>query len=137
MTAYQFREDGSHYNGGAEFFGHGYKAIGEPRLKLVRLWYRKGERRGQTEDRYFVDGAPIENLAAALETLKAPPTFTPKEIAELTRIGDEAADYRKSVPSKTLYFLAAKGAIEWGPPGLCRRTDVGRAAISTGGPDGR
>jgi hypothetical protein len=56
MTTHQFREDGSHYNGGSVFFGYGYRAIGEPRLKMIRRWYRQGDRRGQTEDRYFVDG---------------------------------------------------------------------------------
>lgn len=137
MTAHQFREDGDHYSGGAEFFGYGYRAIGEPRLKLIRRWYRKGKRRGQTEDHYFVDGSHVESYAAALAALSTPPAFTPEEITTLADIGDEAADYRKTINYERLHFLSAKGAIEWGPPGRCKRTDVGRAAIATGGPDGR
>jgi hypothetical protein len=130
MTAHQFREDGSHYNGGAEFFGYGYLAIGEPRLKLIRRWYRKGKRKGQTEDRYFVDGAHVEGYSAALEALKTPPTFTADEIAALEQIGDEPADHRKVLDLHALHYLRAKGAIEWGPPGRCKRTDVGRSALA-------
>ncbi len=33
---HKFREDGSHYNGSAVFFGYGYRAIEEPRLKSQR-----------------------------------------------------------------------------------------------------
>lgn len=130
MSAHQFREDGSHYNGGRVFFGYGYRAIGEPRLKMVRRWYRQGERRGQTEDHFFVDGAQVGSYAAALEALKVPIAFTAEEIAALRLIGDEPADLRKVVDFNIRYTLAEKGAIEWGPPGQLRRTDVGRAAVA-------
>lgn len=127
---HQFREDGSHYNGGAVFFGYGYRAIGEPRLRLIRRWYRQGEMRGKTEDRFFVDGSHVDDYAAALEALKIPTVFTPEEIEALRNIGDEPADLRKVIGFELLHSLRDKGAIEWGPPGQCRRTDVGRAAIA-------
>lgn len=127
MNGHRFQEDGSHYNGGAEFFGYGYKALGQPRLKMIRRWYRRGERRGKSEDRYFVDGVHVDSYAAAIEALETPPVFTAEEIAALATIGDDPADYRKAVPYELLHYLSAKGAIEWGPPGRCKRTDVGRA----------
>jgi hypothetical protein len=130
VSAHQFREDGSHYNGGKVFFGYGYRAIGEPRLKMVRRWYRQGERRGQTEDHFFVDGAQVEGYTAAVEALKIPVAFTAEEVAALRMIGDEPADLRKLIDFNIRYALHEKGAIEWGPPGKCRRTDAGRAAIA-------
>lgn len=125
---HQFREDGSHYNGGKVFFGYGYRAIGEPRLKMVRKWYRHGEQRGKTEDSFYVDGVKVADYAAAVEALKSPVVFTDEEIMCLTMIGDEPFDYRPIIPFQIRYSLHEKGAIEWGPPGQCRRTDVGRAA---------
>lgn len=130
VMTHQFREDGSHYNGGEEFFGYGYRAVGESRLKMIRRWYRKAKRRGQTEDRFFVDGAKVDSYEAALKALKEPVAFTEDEIVALRLIGDEPADYRKAVAYERLYFLRDKGAIEWGPPGRCKRTDVGRDAIA-------
>lgn len=127
---HQFREDGSHYNGGAEFFGYGYAAIGEPRLKMVRRWYRTGKRRGQTEDHFFVDGEPAPNYGDALARLKHPPGFSRDEISALRQIGDEPADHRASIGHDRLHYLNAKGAIAWGPPGRCALTDAGRAVLS-------
>jgi hypothetical protein len=133
QRAYQFRESGSHYNGGAVFFGYGYDAIGEPRLMMVRRWYRQGDRRGQTEDHFFIDGSPVESYAKAIEALKTPPLFTIDELAALRQIGDEPTDQRKTLKYETLYFLRCKGAIEWGPRGHCKRTAVARAALSKAG----
>lgn len=130
MGAHQFREDGSHYNGGKVFFGYGYRAIGEPRLKMIRKWFRQGEMRGKTEDSFFVDGARVESHAAAIEALKVPTVFTPEEIEALRGIGDEPADLRKVIGFELLHSLLDKGAIEWGPPGQCRRTDAGSAALA-------
>lgn len=129
---HQFREDGSHYNGGRVFFGYGYRAIGEPRLKMIRKWFRQGEARGKTEDSFFVDGAKVENYAAALDALKIPTVFTSEEIEALRAIGDEPADLRKVIGWALLDSLRDKGAIAWGPPGQCCRTDIGRAAIARG-----
>lgn len=126
---HQFREDGSHYNGGAEFFGYRYRAIGEPRLKMIRRWYKASQRRGLTEDRYFVDGAHVEDYAAAVEALKKPVLISDAEVQALRLIGDEPADCREMVEYVTLRSLADKGAIEWGPPGRCRRTHLGRTAV--------
>lgn len=126
---HQFRENGTHYNGGREWFAYGYTAIGEPRLSMIRRWYRIGKRRGQTEDRFRVDGEPADSYEAAVAKLRLPPVYTEAEIAALAQIGDEPADYRRAVPWDELHSLAAKGAIEWGPPGRCCRTDAGRAAL--------
>jgi hypothetical protein len=129
-VTHQFREDGSHYNGGKVFFGYGYVAVGEPRLKMIRRWYRQGEMRGKTEDRFFVDGAKVDDYDAALEALKVPVAFTPEEIAALGLIGDVPEDWRKVVDYDLLHALNSKGAIAWGPPGRCQRTEAGRATLS-------
>ncbi len=128
---HQFREDGSHYNGGAEFFGYGYRAIGEPRLRMIRRWYRQGDKRGKTEDRFFVDGAEVENYGAAINALNIPVAFTPEEVAALRMIADEPSDLRSVINFEIRQSLRDKGAIEYGPPGSFRRTDVGRAALVT------
>ena len=126
---HQFRENGKHYNGGAVFFGYGYTAVGEPRLGMVRKWYRQGKMRGKTEDSFSVDGMPVENYGAAVEALNSAPVFSDAEIDALRIIGDEPADHRTAIDSQIRHSLAAKGAIAWGPPGNCARTDAGRAAI--------
>lgn len=135
-VAHHFLEDGSHYNGGAVFFGYGFRAVDEPRLKLIRRWY-KGKRRGQTEDHYFVDGEPVADYEAALSALAVPVVFTADEVTALAAIDDEPANYRKTFDFRLLHSLSAKGAIEWGPPGKCRRTDVGRSAAVTPNPRSR
>lgn len=129
MGEHQFRENGSHYNGGREFFGYGYDAIGEPRLSMIRRWYRQGARKGQTEDAFFVDGGHVESYGAALIALRSPPVFTEEELEALAQIGDEPADWRKTLNINVLQFLKAKGAIAWGPPGRCARTPEGREAL--------
>ena len=97
---------------------------------MVRRWYRTGKRRGDTEDYFYVDGAQVETYGTALEALNTPPVFNTEEIEALKQIGDEPADWRKVIGWETLHFLASKGAIEWGPPGRCRRTATGRSAIA-------
>lgn len=131
MSAHQFREDGSHYNGGAAFFGYGYEAIGEPRLHMVRKWFRQGERRGKTEDSFSVDGQPVDSYDGALAALAVPVRFTDVELEALSLIGDEPADYREAISYDVRHTLRRKGAIAYGPPGRCARTDVGRAALSS------
>lgn len=130
MTEWQhyFKADGSHYDGGAVFFGYGYRAVGEPRLKCIRKWQRRGERKGQHDDEFYVDGAKVADYAAALEALKVPVAFTAEEVAALRVIGDEPTDHRKAIDFLIRFSLYDKGAIEYGPPGLCKRTDVGRRA---------
>lgn len=132
MSAHHFRENGSHYNGGKVFFGYGYDAIGEPRLSMVRKWFRQGEKRGKTEDTFHVDGLPVANYEAAVEALKTPPTFTADEIGALAAIGDEPAKHR-DIDWQVRWSLRAKGAVAYGPPGLLFRTDVGRVAIAAAG----
>src|SRR5262245_20252226 len=105
---HQFREDGRHYNGGREFFGYGYTAVGEPRLSMIRRWYRTGKRRGQSEDRFFVDGAHVENYAAAIAALRTSPVFCRAEREALSWMGDEPADYRGGfIEWDILHSLAA------------------------------
>lgn len=116
---HQFRENGSHYNGGAVFFGYGYTAIGEPRLKMIRKWFRK--ERGRAQDEYFIDGAKVESYEAAIAALKLPVVFTDNEIIALASIGYEPADLRRKIGIGLLQSLSDKGAIECGPPGCCRR----------------
>lgn len=130
---HKFQEDGSHYNGGAVFFGYGFRAVGEPRLKLIRRWY-KGKRRGQIDDHYFVDGKPVTDYEAALSALTVPVVFTTDEVTALAEIGDEPANYNETFDFLLLHSLSEKGAIEWGPPGKCRRTDVGRTAAVSPNP---
>ncbi|MFA5900277.1 MAG: hypothetical protein WC829_14325 [Hyphomicrobium sp.] len=133
---HQFKENGNHYNGGRVFFGYGYSAIGEPRLSMVRKWFRGGEMQGKTEDSFYVDGSLVANYAAATEALKTPPIFTPEETKALKMVGDEPADVRRAVKDavgwEPLHYLVEKGAVAWGPPGQCRRTDLGRAALAKG-----
>jgi hypothetical protein len=127
-TPHQFREDGSHYNGGAEWFGYGYRAVGEPRLKMVRRWYRQGERRGKTEDRFSVDGQPVASYEAAVEALKTPPVLTAEERPFLALFSAEPGE-RPSGDLGVMYGLREKGfiAVE---NRLWRITDAGRAALS-------
>lgn len=127
---HQFREDGSHYNGGEEFFAYGYRSIDEPRLKMIRRWYRQGAKRGATEDRFFVDGAKVESYEAAVTALKMQTVFSLMEIDALLKIGDEPADWRKIIGYEVLSTLRDKGAIVFGPPGSCCRTEIGRAALN-------
>lgn len=128
---YRFIEDGNHYNGGAVFFGYGYRAVGEPRLKMIRRWYRQGDMRGKTEDRFFVDGVEAENYIAAVNALSVPVAFTPEEVAALRMIADEPSDLRSVINFEIRKSLHDKGAIEYGPPGSFRRTATGRAALVT------
>lgn len=125
-ASYQFRENGNHYNGGGKFFGYGYDAIGEPRLSMIRRWYRQGEKRGTCEDQYLVDGALMETWDAAAKALSVPPVFSAEEVAALQLIGDEPGDVRDLIHSAIRHTLRGKGAIVWGPPGQCKRTDLGR-----------
>ncbi len=127
---HQFREDGSHYNGGAEFFGYGYRAVGEPRLKMIRRWYRQGQRRGQTEDRFFVDGEHVATYDAALAMLALPPKLSAEEIGALSKVDDEPRDLRKILDLTALMSLRDKGLIAFSPPGKCARTDAGRAYLA-------
>lgn len=126
---HQFREDGSHYNGGAEFFGYGYRAVGEPRLKMIRRWYRQGDRRGQTEDRFFVDGAKVESYDEAVAALRTPPTLDAAEIAALAAFGDEPIKRPANHDREVLAALRAKGMIR-AEDGLYTITEAGRAALA-------
>lgn len=127
---HQFTRNGSHYNGGAVFFGYGYTAVGEPRLSMVRKFFKRGSMSGKVEDSYYVDGAPVGTYEDAVAALKKPPTFTAEEVAALARIGNTPADHRDDVPWIMRWTLHAKGAIAYeGPPGHCRLTDAGRQAL--------
>lgn len=127
MGEHQFKEDGSHYNGGPVFFGYGYEAIGEPRLKMVRRWYRQGERRGLTEDRFFVDGAQVENYAAAAKALLTPAILTDEERPFLALITEEPQP-RPSGDVGTFFRLRSK-AFAKTKDGLWSLTPAGRAVL--------
>lgn len=127
MSAHQFREDGSHYNGGSAFFGYGYQAIGEPRLHMVRKWYRQGVRRGQTEDSFSVDGAPVASYEAALAALKTPPVLTDDERPVLAMFSGDAIRFPKDHWEQA-YALRHKGFIVC-EGGQCMITDAGAEAL--------
>lgn len=131
MGEHQFREDGSHYNGGAEFFGYGYAAIGEPRLKMIRRWYRQGVKRGVSDDRFFVDGQQVKDYAEAVEKLKTPPVLTGGERSMLALFGDEPIK-RPVGDIEAIFNLRAKGFVH-AADGLYTITDAGRAALANGG----
>lgn len=128
-TMRRFVGDGSHYNGGRDWFGYGFRSVDAPRMRVIRKWY-KGKRRGDTSDTFNVDGVAVADAAAALEALAKPPVFSAAEILALAEIGDEPADHRKVVDFMTLYTLTEKQAIKWGPPGRCCRTIAGRTALA-------
>lgn len=125
-----FKKNGSHYNGGNIFFGHGFSAVDEPRLSMVRKFYKRRDMRGKVEDSYYVDGEKAGTYEDAVTALKTPPTFTPEEVEALAKIGDEAADLRHEIGWQVRWSLHAKGAIEYGPPGHFKRTDAGRKALA-------
>lgn len=131
MARYLFRENGTHYNGGSVFFGYGYTADGEPRFSMVRKYFKKGDRRGTSEDEFYVDGEKVLDYTAGVVALEKPPVFTDREKrALLDVIRDEPSDIRKKVPWDVTMGLTNKGAIEWGPPGYCKRTVRGREAVA-------
>lgn len=110
MASYQFRENGNHYNGGRDWFGYGYTAIGEPRMTMIRRWYGRGERKGKTEDHYFVDGAPMAGFEQAMIAMRTPPVFTPEELALLAT----ATHHWQPRPDHITLMLSLrdKGAVE-------------------------
>ena len=132
MMEHQFRENGNHYNGGSVFFGYGYQAIGEPRLSMVRKWFRTGERRGQTEDSFSVDGSQVESYAAALEALKSPPLLTDEEAQALRAMG-KAPVRASTIALDARWTLRGKGFIAC-TDGACSVTDAGLAALDQPAP---
>lgn len=128
MGSHQFREDGSHYNGGAVFFGYGYAAIGEPRLRMIRKWFRQGERRGLIEDSFHVDGVPVESYAAALEALKTPPSLDATEMAALAAFGDEPIRRPRDHELEVCLALRAEGFVS-ARDGFWTIAEPGRAAL--------
>jgi hypothetical protein len=133
VSAHQFREDGSHYNGGAEFFGYGYVAIGEPRLLMVRKWFRRGKKAGVTEDSFSVDGERVADYAEALEKLKTPPVLTEVERQKLAELNAASVlpDVQQDMDSYLLWrALRCKGFVRM-LMGKAAITDAGRAALAT------
>lgn len=128
-AAYQFRENGSHYNGGATWFGYGYEAIGEPRLRMVRKWFRQGEKRGVSEDSFSVDGAPVADYAAALEALKTPPTLSEAEAVALAAFGDVPIRRPRDQDFEACVSVARKGFVHT-EDGNWTITEAGRAALT-------
>lgn len=126
-VAHQFRGNGNHYNGGAKFFGYGFHAIGEPRLKMIRRWYRQGAQRGQSEDHFFVDGARVESYDAAVLALKTPAVLTAEDRPLLALFTDEPKR-RPDGDIQVLLGLRDKAFIRV-QDGLYSLTDAGRAAL--------
>lgn len=122
-------QETAHYNGGKEWFGYGFQCIQEPRLGYIDRYYRKDRSVVRT---WKVDGHDYADADAAWAALQTPPVFSAEEIAALRVIGDEPADHRNTVDFRVSYSLREKGAIAYGPPGRCARTDRGRLALTEG-----
>ena len=119
---------GAHFNGGKEWFGYRFHCIQQPRLSRMDRYTRKDRSVAST---WEVDGVACADADAAWLALQTPPTVTQEEREALALIGDEPADLRDAIPYEMRHLLRAKGLIEYGPPGRCKRTDAGRAALST------
>lgn len=119
----------AHYNGGKEWFGYGKQCIEEPRLSCIDRYYRKDRSVVRT---WKVDGEDCASADAAWAALQLPPVLTGEERAALALIGDEPADHRGEIDYAVAHYLRAKGLIEYGPPGRCKRTEAGRAALDQG-----
>ena len=108
----------AHLNGGPEWFGYLFRCIEEPRLSRLDR-YGRAER--SVTSKWLVDGDEVDGLPGAIEALKVAPVLTPEEQAALDLIDDEFRDHRQTVGGVLLIMLAAKGQIEYGEPGRCRR----------------
>lgn len=120
----------AHFNGGAKWFGYGYRCVEHSRLYRLDRYDRKTRK---VESEWSVDGQKVAGLAEAVLRLNVPPSFTPEELIALREaVTDEWSDRRTTLPFEIDYALRSKGAIEWAN-GKCRRTDTGRVALRTGG----
>ncbi|MBI1684426.1 hypothetical protein [Caulobacter hibisci] len=123
------RRDGSHYNGGKEWFGEGGRCDQERRLRYIDRYYR-ATRTGERQ--WIVDGVACASADEAWDRLQAPPVFTPEELIALAVMTDEPTDLRDAYPYEVLKGLTNKGAAI-ANRGRYVITDAGRAAISDKG----
>lgn len=119
--------EGAHFNGGKEWFGYRMNCVEQPRLSRMDRYTRKDRSVAST---WEVDGVACADADAAWLALQAPPEVTQEERDALALIGDEPADLRDAIPYEMRHWLRAKGLIEYGPPGRCKRTPAGLAALS-------
>ena len=120
--------EGAHFNGGREWFGYRMNCIQEPRLSRFDRYTRADRSVTST---WEVDGEKVASADAAWVALQTPPAITEDELAALTLVGDEPADLRDVLAYEVRHSLRAKGLIEYGPPGRCKRTEAGRSAIAS------
>jgi hypothetical protein len=114
----------AHFNGGKEWFGYRLRCVQHHRLTRFDKYIRATR---STQSTFEVDGEPVASLAAAAELLAKPYEVQPEDIKLLNLVPDEWAllDQRSR-------FLRLRdvGLVEF-KDGKCRRTDTGRAALSS------
>lgn len=133
------REDGSHYNGGPEWFGYGGRCVQELRLRYIDRSYRATR---TTTRSWIVDGIECASAEEAWERLQTPPAFSGDELTALATLTDEPSDLRATMPYELRRSLTDKGAAR-ANLGKYVITDAGRvvlalqtAAPPTDGPKG-
>jgi hypothetical protein len=119
-----------HINGGATFFAYLHRCDQQPRLSRYDR-YQRSDR--QVISTFRVDGVDQTDMAAAVDALNAPPTFSPAELTLLGTISDEPTNRRKEMIAGYVLWngLKEKGAVAW-ERGLVSRTALGRDALIQG-----
>lgn len=120
------REDGSHYNGGPEWFGYGGRCDQEARLRYIDRSYRATR---STVRSWIVDGVECASADEASERLQKPPEFTDAELAVLATLTDDPTDLRKVHPYEVLRGLRDKGVAS-ANMGRYVITDAGRITLA-------
>jgi hypothetical protein len=118
---HQFKSNGTHYNGGAVWFGYGYTSTTDPRFSVIRKGLKK-ERR--MVDEYYVDGKLVESYEEGVRMLRTPPVFTDAEKWALGEVREG-----RWGGFDLMWTLRAKGAIEYLEPRKPSLTKVGEEAI--------
>lgn len=120
-----------HLNGGSDWFAYRYVCIEQPRLSRFD---RYDKRKRSVEVTWEVDGAEVENLAAAVDRLNVPPVLDAVEIVALALIPADwtpVREARQGMALETFLALRSKGCIE-AEDAKCRLTDLGRRFLTEG-----
>lgn len=67
LSELTFKED-VHYNGGKEWFGYGWTCVQEPRITMIRRYFRKTR---TSKDEWRLDGNPVVDAQAAVTELNS------------------------------------------------------------------
>lgn len=96
-------EYAAHYNMGRAGYGYGFRCVEFSRLMVIDQCYRPSKEwpDGKHTRTYYVDGAEVADLAAAIAALNVPPVLTedeqrildfiPREFTDLRELEDELA----------------------------------------------